>query len=121
MKDKERWILLAAVLGALAYIGYSVSGMVTANADLNAPPKQGLPEDALFQANLGLAVAPDGHSVFCQPGEHHAGYTYTPHRYPRSVGGNITNTIHHGFSSMRVPGNACDAQWIISPPSEVQW
>jgi len=58
------------------------------------------------------------HPLFCQPEAHHAGYTYTPHRYPRMTGGEITALIHRGFSPMRVP-NVADVQWLIASPSEV--
>ena len=64
--------------------------------------------------------APDNYARVCYPEEHHAGYTYTPHRYPRTVGGEVTATIHRGFSTMRIP-NTQDVRWLISPPSEVAW
>lgn len=65
--------------------------------------------------------SPDGHNGrLCLPSEHHAGYTYTPHRYPRTTGGEITALIHRGFSPMRVP-NVSDVQWLIAPPSEVMF
>jgi len=114
----EQWILLAVVLAAVAYIGADLAGRNRSRHDLYAPQKQPLPDDP--DALLRAGIATDGHAVVCMPEEHHAGYTYTPHRYPRTLGGEITNTIHHGFSSMRVPA-VSDVQWIISPPSEVQW
>lgn len=116
----EQWVMLGAALLIVAGGGYWLAGKSKANADLIAPPKQPMPDDHLFDPAAGLIVALDGHSRLCLPDQHHAGYTYTPHRYPRTVGGELTNLIHHGFSSMRVP-NVDDAQWIISPPSEVQW
>ena len=67
-----------------------------------------------------VELAPDGHSALCHPEEHLAGYVYTPHRYPRSVGGEISNAIHYGWSSMKIP-NVKNAQWIIAPPSEDAW
>ena len=60
------------------------------------------------------------HPLFCQPEAHHAGYVYTPHRYPRTTGGEISACIHRGFSPMRVP-NVADVQWLIAPPSEVMF
>lgn len=119
MEDKH-WVLLAVVLAGLAYAAYELASASRRNADLTAPPRQPAPDDADAQARMGFMVAPDGHSRLCQPAEHHAGYTYTPHRYPRTVGGEVTAAIHHGFSSMRVP-NVDDVQWIISPPSEAAW
>jgi hypothetical protein len=64
---------------------------------------------------------PDGRHHLCRPHEHHSGYVYTPHRYPRVTGGEISAVIHRGFSPMRVPAATPDADWIVSPPSEAQW
>lgn len=119
MEDKH-WAFLALVMAALAYAGYEFARGSRRNADLTAPPRQPAPEDFDAQARLGFLVAPDGYSRVCQPAEHHAGYVYTRHRYPRTTGGEITSAIHHGFSSMRVP-NVQDVQWLISPPSEAAW
>ena len=115
----EQWIVLGLVLLAVAYGGYLAVGQSRRNADLTAPQRQPAPEDDLFAGNAGL-WSPDGHGVLCHPSQHHAGYTYTRHRYPRVHGGEITALIHHGFSPMRVP-HVDDVQWIISPPSEVAW
>ena len=82
----------------------------------NAPPKQPVPEDDLHDY---INPHPD-HPVICGRADHHAGYTYTAHRYPRVMGGEITAAIHRGFSPMRVP-NVADVQWIIAPPSEVMF
>ena len=65
--------------------------------------------------------APDGYHHMCKPHQHHHGYVYTPHRYPRVVGGELTAVIHRGYSTMRVPEATPDADWIVSPPSEVAW
>ena len=116
----EQWALLGVLLVLVATGGYWMAGKTSRNADLNAPQYQPPPDDPLFAGNAGLPVASDGHSRYCLPRDFHSGYVYTPHRYPRTVGGELTNTIHHGFSSMRVP-HVDDTQWIISPPSEVQW
>ena len=115
---RERWILLAAALALVAYIGADWAGRRGRHTDLYAPEKQPAPveQEPLIRAHI-LA---DGYSRLCQPEDHHAGYTYTPHRYPRSVGGDVTTLIHHGYSSMRIP-NVQDVQWLISPPSEVAW
>ena len=115
----EQWLALGLVLLAVAYGSYLVVTRLRPNGDLTAPPKQPVPEDDLFAGNAGL-WSPDGHGVLCHPDQHHAGYTYTRHRYPATHGNEITALIHHGFSTMRVP-NVNDVQWIISPPSEVAW
>lgn len=116
----EEWAALALVLIIVGYLGVAAASKTRRNADLTAPQRQAVPDDPLFAANAGLPVAIDGYSRVCLPADHHGGYVYTPHRYPRCVGGEITSTIHHGFSSMRIP-HVTDAQWIISPPSEVMW
>lgn len=113
--------MLAGVLAAVAWVGYQGAIRTRENADLNAPQEQGLPDEYTAQARLGLLVHPDGHQSICLPHQFHSGYVYTAHRFPRTVGPEVTNSIHRGFSSMRVPGNAADAQWIIAPPSEVMW
>ena len=45
------------------------------------------------------------------------GYVFTPHRYPKVVGGEISNAIHHGFQSMALPQEG-DMLWLSAPPSE---
>lgn len=115
----EQWIALGLALLAVAWGGWWWADRHRPNGDFTAPRKQAVPEDPLFEGNAGL-WSPDGHGVLCHPTQHHAGYTYTPHRYPRAAGGEITSVIHHGFASMRIP-HVDDVQWIISPPSEVQW
>lgn len=116
---RERWILLFAALAAVAYIAADLAGSRGRHTDLYAPQKQAAPEDP--EARLrDYHVLADGYQRICLPEDHHAGYTYTPHRYPRSTGGEITSLIHHGYSSMRVPRSE-DVQWLVSPPSEVAW
>lgn len=45
------------------------------------------------------------------------GWVFTPHRYPRVVGGEITAVIHHGFQTMALPQDG-DMLWLSAPPSE---
>jgi hypothetical protein len=80
------------------------------------PQKQAVPDD---DVNRMTNPHPD-YPVMCTPEQHHHGYVYTPHRYPRFAGGEITAVIHKGFSTMRVP-NSQDVQWLIAPPSEVMF
>ena len=102
-----------AIVAALAYAAFRTAS----NADMNAPSKQAAPADPL--ADFG------GHNLdgrpgnVCLPEAHLNGYIYTPHRYPRQAGGEVTAVIHRGFSTMRVPSDTPDAQWIVAPPSEV--
>lgn len=116
MKSGHYLALLAAagIVGALML----VMGQQSASAHFNAPPEQPNADDDLSRLQ---DHSPDGHpSVLCQPQDHYAGYTYTPHRFPRTCGGEITALIHKGYGTMRVP-NVEDVQWLIAPPSEVMF
>jgi hypothetical protein len=119
--EPKQWLMISLLVAAVGYIGFELAGLMTENAGMPNPQKQAAPDDLESEARIGMFRAIDGHSVLCHPEDHHAGYTYTPHRYPRTVGPEITNAIHRGFSSMRVPTDTPDAQWIISPPSEAAW
>ena len=52
------------------------------------------------------------------PQQHLNGYVYTPHRFPRVCGGEISNTIHYGWASLRIPHDR-DMTWLTAPPGEV--
>lgn len=43
-----------------------------------------------------------------------------PHRYPTVSGQNISTVIHHGFDSMMRPAPT-DADWMVYPPTGVEW
>lgn len=117
----HHWVFLAFVVAAIGYVGFELVNATSGrNAGMPNPQKQPVPDDDEAALRIGWFRAKDGHSVLCHPEEHHAGYTYTVHRYPRTVGGEVTNAIHRGFSSMRVP-TVSDVQWIIAPPSEAAW
>lgn len=104
------WVALGA--GALLAIWlWNQAGMGTGG--FNQPQAQPQPDDDL--ARLTDSAVPH-----CHPQQFHAGYVYTPHRYPRVAGGEITALIHRGYSTMRVP-NQNDVQWLIAPPSEVMF
>jgi hypothetical protein len=105
------WLALAVAAAVIFGVFWQVQP-----GHANQPPKQAMPDDDLARMT---DPHPD-HPIFCQPEDHHAGYVYTPHRYPRTTGGEITVAIHRGFSSMRVP-NVEDVQWLIAPPSEVSF
>jgi len=112
---RGHYLALGAAAALAAWLASRVIGG-GATGGFNAPPAQPAPDDDLHDY---LNPHPD-HPVVCGRADHHAGYTYTPHRYPRVTGGEITNAIHRGFSSMRVP-NVADVQWLIAPPSEVMF
>lgn len=103
------WLALGVGAAFAAWLWMQQSSKL---GGFNQPPRQASPDDDL--ARLTGSGAPH-----CHPEQHHAGYVYTPHRYPRSTGGEITAVIHKGFSTMRVPRDTPDVQWIIAPPSEV--
>lgn len=107
---------MLAITGALALIGVLWWSMQHPTGHMTQPQKQANPDDDLARMTN---PHPD-YPLFCQPEQHHAGYVYTPHRYPRVTGGEISSAIHHGFSSMRVP-NVADVQWLVAPPSEVMF
>ena len=107
----KTWHWAAVIAGILA--GAYLWKSLAPTGGFNQPPRQPHPDD-------DIARLTDSGAPHCHPQQHHAGYFYTPHRYPRTVGGEITAVIHRGYSTMRVP-NVNDVQWIIAPPSEVMW
>jgi len=118
----EQWAMLGLVLIVIGYGGFQAVAYVSGgNGGMPKPGRQAEPDDLEASLRIGQMRAIDGHSVLCHPEEHHTGYVYTKHRYPRAVGGEVTNSIHHGWSMMRVPSGTPDEQWIIAPPSEVAW
>ena len=118
----EQWALLGLAVIAIGYGGFQVTAAISGNnGGMPRPQRQAEPDDLESALRIGQMRAVDGHSVLCHPSEHHGGYVYTKHRYPRAVGGEVTNAIHRGWSMMRVPQGTPDEQWIISPPSEAAW
>jgi len=116
---------MLAGLAVLAWFGYTQANRLAPNADLNTPPRQ--PQDerddgmASVLAGLNPLDASPRHSHVCPAHHHYQGYVYLPCRYPRTVGGEITNAIHHGYSSMRLPAANDISLWLSNPPSEVAW
>jgi hypothetical protein len=113
--QRKHWAALTVAAALAVLIAWQVLGPGRTGG-FSQPPKQPAPDDDLAR----LTDPHPDHPRFCQPHQHHAGYVYTPHRYPRGVGGEITSAIHRGFSSMRIP-NERDVQWLIAPPSEVMF
>ena len=112
MKTKH-WVCVGLAAAIIAYLLLRVFG-TDQTGGFNKPQKQPQPDSDL----AGLTNPHPDHPIFCLPQDHHAGYVYTPHRFPRIMGGEITAVIHRGFSPMRVP-DVADVQWLIAPPSEV--
>ncbi len=113
MKPFHFWTL-AGVAVVLVVLGRGAF-KVTANADFNAPSHQPRAVDDVARVQ--------SHNLDGHPGHvygNHAGYVYTPCRYPRTVGGEISALIHHGHTVMRIP-DADFSQWMIAPPSEQTW
>lgn len=117
------WAVLGGGLAVLAIAGYKGAAAITVNADLNAPPVQPAdPRDTDMHAAMSALNQPDGHRQnVCLPHQHFDGYVYTAHRFPRTVGGEITALIHHGYTSAGIPAKGDLAEWMIRPPSEVAW
>jgi len=108
---------LAVAAGLIAWLVWGQSRSTQPTGGLNAPPRQPPADNDLYR--MGRPPDPSAPSVV-PLAQHHDGYVYTPHRFPRVTGGEITAVIHRGFSAMRVPC-AADVQWMIAPPSEVMW
>ena len=118
----DQWLTLGVALAVIGIGGWKITAAISGNnGGMPQPGKQAQPDDFEASLRIGQMRAVDGHSVLCHPEEHHGGYVYTKHRYPRAVGGEVTNSIHHGWSMMRVPAGTPDEQWIVSPPSEAAW
>ena len=109
-------IVAAAVVAGAAHATFSAGDGA---GDLAKPKNQPAPLDDVTRFTT---YSKDGHpGHLCEPSQHHAGYVYTRHRYPRVVGGEISAVIHRGYSTRRVPSGTPDEQWIISPPSEAMF
>ena len=103
------WAAIAAALGVV-FLWTRHDGTT---GGFNRPQFQPQPDN-------DIARLTDSGTQHCHPEQHHAGYVYTKHRFPRTVGGEITALIHRGYSTMRVPASA-DVQWLIAPPSEAMF
>lgn len=106
-------VVALLLLGGGGYLAFRIA----ANGDHPAPEHQANADDGHVMPRTNG----DEYTKLCERADHHAGYTYTRHRYPRTTGGEITAVIHRGFAPMRVPRNTPDAQWIVNPPSEVMY
>ena len=106
------WAALAVALVLAAFLTTRVAGGGRTGG-FRQPEAQPVPDDDLAR----LAWQHPDHAWYCEPDAHHHGYVYTPHRYPRVAGGEITALIHRGYSTMRIP-RMDDVQWLIAPPSE---
>jgi len=51
------------------------------------------------------------------PDQHDGVVVYTPHRYPRACGAEISAVIHHGWQTMFLPHEK-DMTWLSRPPGE---
>ena len=61
---------------------------------------------------------PPPSAPLCGPDQHVGGYVFTPHRYPRAVGMELSAVINHGHATLKIP-HAKDMTWLTRPPSEV--
>ncbi len=76
----------------------------------------GVKVPAAQSADVPAFTPPPGAPVL-GPYQHMAGYVFTPHRYPRACGNDISALIHHGHAVMRYPSES-DIDWMFKPPSE---
>jgi hypothetical protein len=126
MTDNYKGVL--ALLGLLSLLGfiatYLWSGGQVPRYLVNAP------EDDLLQAFNHMSLVPETAGDKCpehpyQPGFHNyqdpmwdnAPRVFTPHRYPRVAGGNISLIIHKGWGQMMQPAPS-DGDWMDLPPAD---
>lgn len=121
MKSTEAWALAVAVgVGGAVVLGHELALRVSATAELGRPPTPQAPTSFEAQARSNGLIQADGHASVCLPEQHYAGYVYTPHRYPRSTGGNVSSLLHKGYATFRIPQSPF-AEWIVDAPSEDAW
>ena len=114
-----QWVMAGTAIVVLGGAAWATMSSGQGAGDLAKPKAQPAPADDIARFTT---YSKDGHpGHLCEPSQHHAGYVYTRHRYPRAVGGEISAVIHHGFSTMRVPSGTPDEQWIVAPPSEAMF
>jgi len=113
------WVIAGTGIAVLGAAAWATMQSGEGAGDLAAPARQPAPLDDIARFT---GYSSDGHpGHLCPVADHHSGYVYTRHRYPRGTGGEITAAIHRGFSPMRVPSGTPDEQWIAAPPSEVMF
>jgi hypothetical protein len=66
--------------------------------------------------NIKPFTPPSGAPVV-GPDQHLGGVVYTPHRYPRVAGHEITALINYGHATLKLP-HARDIDWLTAPPGE---
>lgn len=111
-----QWVMAGGAVLVLGGAAWATFAAGDGAGDLAKPKDQPAPVDDIARFTTYSRDGHPGH--LCEPQDHTAGYVYARHRYPRTVGGEISAVIHRGFSTMRVPAGTPDEQWIIAPPSE---
>lgn len=97
--------------------GIVLGGLALIFCGVRSTPRGGLRQPAAVAEDVNFWYEPLARPVV-GPDEHVGGVVNTPHRYPRVVGGEISNLIHNGFSTLTLPHEK-DMTWLSSPPGEV--
>ena len=86
-------------------------------AGVRASPGGGVRVPARASEDVNFWYEPNQPNVV-GPDQHLGPVAFSPHRYPRDVGVEITTLIHRGWSSVSLPHEK-DMTWLSQPPSEV--
>lgn len=95
------------LLAAAVLIGWGVRASAAGGPKVPAADSEDIPP-----------FVPPPAAPICGPDQHVGGYVFTPHRYPRMAGGELSAVIHHGHATLKIP-HAKDMTWLMRPPSEV--
>lgn len=104
---------LCVLLGVLA-----VGGVLVWLA-VRASPGGGIKVPARAVEDVKSFTVPPGQPVVGVY-DHVGAVVFTPHRYPRVCGGEMSALINGGFGTLQLP-HEDDMTWLIRPPSEVSF
>ncbi|MDA8319060.1 MAG: hypothetical protein M0030_04490 [Actinomycetota bacterium] len=101
--ERRGWLAVAVLLvgGGFIYAGMKAAGGRKAPAFTETAPY----------------FAPPAGAPVVGPDQHIGGVTFTPHRYPASVAGEITAVMHRGWAQAAIP-NERQMLWLTNPPAE---
>ncbi len=106
---KVRGVHLVVVLGL------GVAAVLLFAAGLRAAPG-GVKVPARMDEDFPQFLPPPGAPVV-GPDEHVGPVTFSVHRYPHTVGHEISALINFGHATLRLP-HSRDMDWLACPPSE---
>lgn len=114
MADKQRLYLLVLIGGAiLAWLAFRQY------ENTDQPRYQYRNFDVIGNMDFSYLAEGGMGEQFCHPDQHSGPVTYLPCRFPVASGGNVAAIINHGFDSL-FNAKPQQADWMYSPPSEVQ-